>query len=36
MLNYLIVDELIRRALEEDMPFGDITTDTIINEKRQL
>ncbi|MDY5912536.1 MAG: carboxylating nicotinate-nucleotide diphosphorylase [Inconstantimicrobium porci] len=35
MLNYLIVDELIRRALEEDMPFGDITTDTIINEKAE-
>jgi len=26
MLNYLIVDDLIRRALQEDTPFGDITT----------
>ena len=32
MLNYLIVDDLINRALQEDMPFGDITTNAIIPE----
>lgn len=32
MLNYLIVDDLIQRALQEDMPFGDITTDATIKE----
>jgi nicotinate-nucleotide pyrophosphorylase (carboxylating) len=31
MLNFLIVDDLIKRALEEDMPFGDITTNATIN-----
>ncbi|MCR4943983.1 MAG: carboxylating nicotinate-nucleotide diphosphorylase, partial [Clostridium sp.] len=33
MLNYLIVDDLIQRALTEDMPFGDITTNATISEK---
>lgn len=32
MLNYLIVDDLIKRALQEDMPFGDITTCATIKE----
>ena len=31
MLDKLYVDELIRKALIEDMPFGDITTDNTIN-----
>ena len=29
MLEYLFFDELIKTALKEDMPFGDITTDNI-------
>jgi len=33
MLNYLIIDNLIRDGLNEDMPFGDITTNSIIDEK---
>lgn len=33
MLNYLIVDDLIKRALQEDMPFGDITTNATITEE---
>ena len=32
MLNYLIIDKLIKEGLNEDMPFGDITTNSIINE----
>jgi len=32
MLNYLIVDDLIKRSLQEDMPFGDITTVATVNE----
>ncbi|MDD6795670.1 MAG: carboxylating nicotinate-nucleotide diphosphorylase [Clostridiaceae bacterium] len=31
-MNYLIVDDLIQRALQEDMPFGDITTNATIKE----
>lgn len=31
MLNWLIVDKIIRNALEEDMPYGDITTDMLID-----
>ncbi len=31
MLNWLIVDKIIKNALEEDMPYGDITTDLIIS-----
>jgi len=30
MLNFLVVDKLIRDALIEDMPYGDITTDLLI------
>ncbi|WAM30748.1 carboxylating nicotinate-nucleotide diphosphorylase [Caldicellulosiruptor naganoensis] len=30
MLNFLIVDKLIKEALIEDMPYGDITTDLLI------
>lgn len=30
MLDMLIVDEIIKRALREDMPMGDITTDNIV------
>ena len=33
MLNYLIIDNLIKDGLNEDMPFGDITTNSIIDEK---
>jgi len=33
MLNQLIVDDIIKRALQEDMPFGDITTDNLIDEQ---
>ena len=32
MLNRLIVDDIIKRALQEDMPFGDITTDNLVDE----
>lgn len=33
MLNYLIIDKLIMNGLNEDMPFGDITTDSIIDKE---
>ncbi|MBD7911521.1 carboxylating nicotinate-nucleotide diphosphorylase [Clostridium cibarium] len=33
MLNFLIVDDLIKRAFQEDMPFVDITTNATIDEK---
>ena len=32
MINYLIVDEIINRALIEDIPYGDITTNSIVSE----
>ena len=32
MLNYLIIDDIIQRGLNEDMPFGDLTTSCIIPE----
>lgn len=32
MLNFLIVDELIKDGLKEDMPFGDVTTNSIISD----
>ena len=32
MLNYLIIDKLIKDGLNEDMPFGDVTTNSIIDE----
>lgn len=32
MLNYSIVDKIINNALNEDMPFGDCTTESIIPE----
>lgn len=32
MLNYLIIDDLISKAIQEDMPFGDITTNALIPE----
>lgn len=31
MLNFLIIDKIIKKGLEEDMPFGDITTNSIIS-----
>lgn len=31
MLNYLIVDKIIKDALKEDIPYGDITTSSIIS-----
>lgn len=34
MINYLIVDEIIKRALNEDCPFGDITTSSIVNDNK--
>ena len=32
MINYVIVDEIINRALIEDIPYGDITTNSIVSE----
>lgn len=32
MLNQIIIDEIIKNALIEDMNYGDITTDTLIEE----
>lgn len=32
MLNYLMIDKLIQDGLNEDMPFGDVTTNSIISE----
>ncbi len=32
MLNYDQIDKVIKMSLEEDMPFGDITTENIISE----
>lgn len=29
-MNWLVIDEQIRRWLQEDMPYGDITTDSLI------
>lgn len=31
MINFLIVDKLIKEALQEDLPYGDITTSSIVN-----
>lgn len=33
MLNFLIIDNIIKDGLNEDMPFGDITTNSIISEE---
>ena len=30
MLNYLIIDKIIKNALEEDIPYGDITASSVI------
>lgn len=30
-MNYAIVDEIIKRAFEEDFPYGDITSETLID-----
>ena len=35
MINKIICDSIIIEALKEDMPFGDITTDSIIGEESQ-
>lgn len=35
MLNEIVCDTIIKEALKEDMPFGDITTDSIIDENSQ-
>lgn len=32
-MNWLIVDNIIKDALKEDVPFGDITTDSIVDEE---
>lgn len=32
MLNFLIIDDIIKNALKEDIPYGDISTDCIIDE----
>ncbi|MEG1255314.1 carboxylating nicotinate-nucleotide diphosphorylase [Clostridium sp.] len=32
MLNFLIVDEIIKSALKEDAPYGDITVSSIVSE----
>lgn len=34
MINYLLVDNLIRSALIEDIGFGDVTTDSLIDENQ--
>lgn len=34
MINYLLVDDLIRSALIEDIGFGDVTTDSLIDENQ--
>lgn len=34
MINYLLVDDLIRSALNEDIGFGDVTTDSLIDENQ--
>ena len=31
MINWFIVDEIIISALKEDMPYGDVTTDAVID-----
>ena len=31
MINWFIVDEIIINALKEDMPYGDVTTDAVID-----
>ncbi len=31
MLNFLIVDDIIKRALEEDSPYGDVTVSAIVS-----
>lgn len=33
MLNFLIIDNLIKEALKEDMPFGDVTTTSTVSPK---
>ncbi len=33
-MNWLIVDEIIRNALIEDMPYGDVTTESILPEDK--
>lgn len=33
MINYLVVDKIIKTALLEDIPNEDITTNSIIDEK---
>ena len=33
MMNYLVVDKIIKDALIEDIPSEDITTNSIIDEK---
>lgn len=33
MINWLIIDDLISAFLKEDAPFGDITTDVLIDKK---
>ena len=32
MLDYLLTDDIILRALKEDMPMGDITTESTVAE----
>ena len=32
MIDYLLVDDIIWRALKEDMPMGDITTESTVSE----
>jgi len=31
MLNFLIVDDIIKRALKEDSPYGDVTVSAIVS-----
>ncbi|OFH98060.1 putative nicotinate-nucleotide pyrophosphorylase [Clostridium acetireducens DSM 10703] len=32
-MNWLLIDEFIKSALKEDIPYGDVTTNSIVNEK---
>lgn len=32
IMNYLLIDKIIKDALNEDIPFGDITTNSIVKD----
>jgi len=35
-MNYIVIDDIIRKAFEEDFPYGDITTESLIMPEQQL